>query len=606
MSAWSPTHVQFTVLRARNLISKGKGGNNDVFVTIQLGKEKYQTSTIRNALNPEWFEECDLPIPHMHTSVEVSVYHRGVLSDDFLGLAHIPVWEHSIAETPRSQWVSLHNKPGAKSGNNKYRGELEVKLTFHCQSRNDVIVPQGLKKRSSSIRNIASVFSDRFKLTRSRSFRENRRDPEGGKPDKARVSGGGGGDSLDGQEMRRGLPHPPYPHHHHHHHSLSMSGGAPVHFSALDVNRTPWGVDPDCTDGLTRSYSMSAAYIKSMSLDRGRGVAYSTAGTTRPAAMSQQQQQQQQQQHYNGLSNNHNNSSSSSNVPFFHAGDFGTGVSQLHSQSLYNLPGERRSCAEIPLHHAPPPPYDVRARSQDDSALMAASRDRHHRTGGGHPHNALLHPTGSTSAISSSGAYFEPVTHGQTGSRDPRSGGIYESIKERTEPENSLSSSSDDPESVPGPKPRMRRSGAGGVTSSTSSKTRRDVPAMGSSSRDYVKDSSSAIFPPPSIPGGQGNGVVVVGGRSSPSVTPFSLISSSASMQSPVGEPYSPRDSGILDDRSSSHGNSLEGSINITTDGNSNINGNGNGGVTGNAAASSGAGLGGGSSALAAVVVAFR
>ena len=38
-------------------------GNNDVFVTIQLGKEKYQTSTIKNAHNPEWFEECELCVP---------------------------------------------------------------------------------------------------------------------------------------------------------------------------------------------------------------------------------------------------------------------------------------------------------------------------------------------------------------------------------------------------------------------------------------------------------------------------------------------------------------------------------------------------------------
>jgi hypothetical protein len=32
----------------------------DVFVAVHLGKEKFQTSTIKNALNPEWFEQCDL------------------------------------------------------------------------------------------------------------------------------------------------------------------------------------------------------------------------------------------------------------------------------------------------------------------------------------------------------------------------------------------------------------------------------------------------------------------------------------------------------------------------------------------------------------------
>jgi len=44
------------------LMTKGKGGIRltDVFVAIQLGKENFQTSTIKNATNPEWFEQCDL------------------------------------------------------------------------------------------------------------------------------------------------------------------------------------------------------------------------------------------------------------------------------------------------------------------------------------------------------------------------------------------------------------------------------------------------------------------------------------------------------------------------------------------------------------------
>ncbi|XP_076471464.1 rab11 family-interacting protein 5-like [Babylonia areolata] len=178
MSTWSPSLVQFTVLRARNLIAKGKGGNNDVFVTIQLGKEKYQTSTIKNARNPEWFEECDLPIPHLHTEIEVTVFHRGVLSDDFLGHATIPLWEQRIHDQPHTQWVRLKNKP-TREPDNKSRGEIEVKVTFHCHSRGDVT--SGLKKRSSSLRNLASVVGDKLKFARSKSFRENRRDPEGGK-----------------------------------------------------------------------------------------------------------------------------------------------------------------------------------------------------------------------------------------------------------------------------------------------------------------------------------------------------------------------------------------------------------------------------------------
>ena len=84
MSHWTPTHVQVTVVRARNLIPKSKNGGtviffcfvsiesnlsydrplfvetNNAYVTIQLGKEKFETSVAEKTKAPEWNEECDL------------------------------------------------------------------------------------------------------------------------------------------------------------------------------------------------------------------------------------------------------------------------------------------------------------------------------------------------------------------------------------------------------------------------------------------------------------------------------------------------------------------------------------------------------------------
>ena len=54
------THA-FSVKKARGLNIKGKNGTNDVFVTIGLGKEKYQTSVKEKATeNVEWCEQCEL------------------------------------------------------------------------------------------------------------------------------------------------------------------------------------------------------------------------------------------------------------------------------------------------------------------------------------------------------------------------------------------------------------------------------------------------------------------------------------------------------------------------------------------------------------------
>ncbi|XP_033751723.1 rab11 family-interacting protein 1-like isoform X1 [Pecten maximus] len=175
--SWNPTHVQFTVLRGRNLLTKGKGGMKltDVFVSILLGKEKFQTSTIKNALNPEWFEQCDLSIQGgMDQDISVTVMHRGLLSDDFIGYATIPLSDYKVYDRPKSQWVKLRGKPH-KPPDNKNRGELEVKLTFQVKNRTQEEVGGSLKKLSSnSLKSLASAVglkvSDKFK--RSRSLRE--------------------------------------------------------------------------------------------------------------------------------------------------------------------------------------------------------------------------------------------------------------------------------------------------------------------------------------------------------------------------------------------------------------------------------------------------
>lgn len=51
----------FTVQRAKGLLIKGKGGTNNCFVIIALGKEKYQTSIKQKAPDSVmWNEECEL------------------------------------------------------------------------------------------------------------------------------------------------------------------------------------------------------------------------------------------------------------------------------------------------------------------------------------------------------------------------------------------------------------------------------------------------------------------------------------------------------------------------------------------------------------------
>ncbi|XP_012521544.1 rab11 family-interacting protein 2 [Monomorium pharaonis] len=129
---WSPTHVQVTVQRAKDLLTKGKHKTNDCFVTIALGKEKYQTSVKEKATKDvEWHEECELLIPEQGNTAEIilTALHRNFLGvDEFLGTVNIPLSSFDVYERPRNRWYALNSKPGKE--NTKERGELEVKIGF--------------------------------------------------------------------------------------------------------------------------------------------------------------------------------------------------------------------------------------------------------------------------------------------------------------------------------------------------------------------------------------------------------------------------------------------------------------------------------------------
>ncbi|XP_012234984.1 rab11 family-interacting protein 2 [Linepithema humile] len=129
---WSPTHVQVTVQRAKDLLTKGKHKTNDCFVTIALGKEKYQTSVKEKATKDvEWHEECELLIPEQGNTAEIvlTALHRNFLGvDEFLGTISIPLSSFDVYERPKNRWYTLNSKPGKE--NTKERGELEVRIGF--------------------------------------------------------------------------------------------------------------------------------------------------------------------------------------------------------------------------------------------------------------------------------------------------------------------------------------------------------------------------------------------------------------------------------------------------------------------------------------------
>ncbi|XP_052855690.1 rab11 family-interacting protein 1 isoform X6 [Drosophila gunungcola] len=129
--------VAFGLQRARGLLTKGKNGTNNCFVTIALGKEKYQTSVKDKAeTSVNWNEECELKIPDQGNRAELTLtcLHRNNLGiDEFLGQASLPLNEMDVYDRPRAKWFKLESKPG-KEKKNKERGELEVRIAFVVKS----------------------------------------------------------------------------------------------------------------------------------------------------------------------------------------------------------------------------------------------------------------------------------------------------------------------------------------------------------------------------------------------------------------------------------------------------------------------------------------
>lgn len=133
---WHPTHVQVTVLQARDLHPKGKHGTNDAYTIIQLGKEKYSTSVVEKNLNPVWKEEASFELPGLlvqenpeQYQLQLTVMHRSLVGlDKFLGQVTINL--NSIFENRerrKTEWYKLESKQGKR---NKDRGDLKVNIQF--------------------------------------------------------------------------------------------------------------------------------------------------------------------------------------------------------------------------------------------------------------------------------------------------------------------------------------------------------------------------------------------------------------------------------------------------------------------------------------------
>lgn len=174
-------------MTAKEILTKGKNGTNNCFVTIALGKEKFQTSIKeKSERNVDWREECELyvndsmfivytdylifsfiyslfifcilafqnrTIPERGNRAELilTCLHRNNLGmDEFLGQVTLPLNEMDAYERPRSRWYKLQSKPG-KEKKDKDRGELEARVAFTVKAGSLTDLSKKEKNKSSTL-----------------------------------------------------------------------------------------------------------------------------------------------------------------------------------------------------------------------------------------------------------------------------------------------------------------------------------------------------------------------------------------------------------------------------------------------------------------------
>ncbi|XP_069468008.1 rab11 family-interacting protein 2 [Ambystoma mexicanum] len=153
---WFPTHVQVTVLEARDLPAKGKAATNDAYTIIQLGKEKYSTSVAEKSLSPVWKEEASFELPGLlmpgtpeRYELHLIVMHRSLVGlDKFLG--QVVICLNDIFEDKqrkKTEWFKLESKPGKKV---KARGEVKASIQFVRNNMTASMFDLSMKDKSRS------------------------------------------------------------------------------------------------------------------------------------------------------------------------------------------------------------------------------------------------------------------------------------------------------------------------------------------------------------------------------------------------------------------------------------------------------------------------
>ncbi|KAK4041763.1 phosphatidylserine decarboxylase-domain-containing protein [Parachaetomium inaequale] len=155
--------LNVVILRARDLAAKDRGGTSDPYLVLTLGEAKHITHTESKTLNPEWNEQCELPVSGVQSLLlDVCAWDKDRFGKDYLGEFDLALEEiFADGETEQlPKWYPVKSKrPGKKTS--IVSGEVLLQFTLLDSSNAQATNEQILEKFTALVKSAPGADASR-------------------------------------------------------------------------------------------------------------------------------------------------------------------------------------------------------------------------------------------------------------------------------------------------------------------------------------------------------------------------------------------------------------------------------------------------------------
>ncbi|KAL2166599.1 hypothetical protein VTG60DRAFT_2468 [Thermothelomyces hinnuleus] len=155
--------LHVVILRAKDLAAKDRRGTSDPYLVLTLGEAKHITHTESKTLNPEWNEQCELPVSGVQSLLlGVCAWDKDRFGKDYLGEFDLALEEiFSDGKTEQKpKWYPLKSKrPGKKTS--VVSGEVLLQFTLLDSTNPNATDEQIMEKLAALVKSVPGTDTSR-------------------------------------------------------------------------------------------------------------------------------------------------------------------------------------------------------------------------------------------------------------------------------------------------------------------------------------------------------------------------------------------------------------------------------------------------------------